>query len=111
MVGTDVNVYDIESVVDKIIQYIIGMTAFTYKFKRKDSAKTLVIISAVQIGSDRTIDAALLFQCFLVVSRSGDLSLEEVLTYELSPYPPALFKIRNILRKADKSLLDEEIGD
>jgi len=38
----------------------------------------------------------------IVVLKSGDLSLEEVLTYELSPYPPALFEARNILRTADK---------
>ena len=51
------------------------------------------------------------FQCFLVVSRSGDLSLEEVLTYELSPYPPALFETRNILRKADKPQLAQAIQE
>ena len=46
-----------------------------------------------------------------MVSRSGDLSLEEVLTYELSPYPPALFETRNILRKADKPQLAQAIRD
>ena len=44
-----------------------------------------------------------------MVSRSGDLSLEEVLTYELSPYPPALFETRKILRKADKPQLAQAI--
>ena len=45
------------------------------------------------------------------LSRSGDLSLEEVLTYELSTYPPALFEARNILRKADKPQLAQAIRD
>ena len=82
----------------------------------------------MKISPDRTIDPALLFQRFLVVSRSGDLSLEEVLTYEqaspiwclarqnptlypLAPYPPALFETRNILRKADKPQLAQTIRE
>ena len=65
----------------------------------------------MKISPDRTIDPALLFQRFLVVSRSVDLSLEEVLMYELSPYPPALFETRNILRKADKPQLAQTIRD
>jgi len=76
---------------------MIGKSAFTYKFKRKDRVQTLGNSSAVKIVPDQTIDPALLFHRFLEVSRSGDLSPEEVLTYELSPYPPALFETRNIL--------------
>ena len=109
--GPDVNVHAYESVGNKIIEDIVGKSAFTYKFKRKDRAQTLGNISAVKIAPDRTTDPALLFQRFLVVSRSGDLSLEEVLTYELSPYPPALFEARNILRKADKPQLAKAIRD
>ena len=82
--GPAVNVHEFESVGNKIIEDMIGKSAFTYKFKRKDRAQTLGNISAVKIAPDRTIDPALLFQRFLVVSRSGDLSLEEVLTYELT---------------------------
>ena len=107
--GPDVNIHDFESVGNKIIKDIFRKSAFTYKFKRKDTAKTLGNISAVKIAPDRTIDPALLFQRFLVVSRSGDLSLEEVLTYELSTYPTALFETRNILRKADKPQLAQAI--
>ena len=105
------DVHDFESVGNKIIEDIIRKSAFTYKFKRKDRTKTLGNISAVTIAPDRTIDPALLFQRFFVVSRSGDISLEEVLTYELSPYPPALFETRNILRKADKPQLPQAIRD
>ena len=109
--GPDVNVHDFESVGNKIIEDIIRKSTFTYKFKRKDICKTLGNISAVQIAPGRTIDPALLFQRFLVLSRSGDLSLEEVLTYELNPYPPALFETRNIPRKAAKLQLAQEIRD
>ena len=48
-------------------------------------------------------------QRFLVVSASGDISLSNVLGYELSPFPPALFETRDILRKADKSQLAHAI--
>ena len=74
------NVHDFESVANKIIEDMIGKSAFTYKFKRKDRAKTLGNMSTVNIAPDRTIDPALLFQRFLVVSRSRDLSLGEVLS-------------------------------
>lgn len=40
------------------------------------------------------VDPALLFQRFLVVPRSGYLSLEEVLTYGFSSYHPALIETR-----------------
>jgi len=53
----------------------------------EDLAKTLGNMSVVNIAPDHTIDPAVLFQRFLVVSRSGDLSLGEVLSYELSPFP------------------------
>ena len=69
----DVYVHDFESIGNKVIEEIIRKSVFTYKCKRKDRAKTLGNISAVKIAPDRTIDPALLFQRFLVVSRSGDL--------------------------------------
>ena len=101
--GPYVNVHDFESVANKIIEDMIGKSAFTYKFKRKDRAKTLGNMSAENIAPDRTTDPALLFQRFLVVSRSGDLSFGEVLSYELCPFPPALFEARNILRKSGQT--------
>ena len=110
--GPEVNVHDFESVRNKIIEDMLGKSPFTYKFMRKDRAQTLGNISAVKIAPDRTIDPTLLFQCFLMVSRSGDLSLAyDVLTYELSPYPPALFETRNILWKADTPQLAQAIQE
>ena len=51
---------------------------------------------AVKVAEDRTIDPALLFQRFLVVSQTGDLRLDEVMNYELCPYPMSLFEAKNI---------------
>jgi hypothetical protein len=70
----EVNDHDFESIGSNIIEYMIGESAFTYKFKRKDRAQSLGNISAVKIAPS-----------FLVVSRSRDLSLDEVLTFDLSP--------------------------
>jgi hypothetical protein len=71
--------------------------------------KTLATARAIKITEDRTIDIALLFQRFLVVSQSVYLNLSEVMEYELSPYPSALFEAKDRLRKPDKAHLVEAI--
>jgi len=40
-----------------------------------------------------------------VVSQTADLSLDEVMAYELSPYPPSLFEAKHLLRKPNKAQL------
>ena len=67
--------------------------------------------TSIKVAPDRTIDSALLFQHFLIVSQTGEPSLEEVMCYELSPFPPALFEAGNIFRKADKPQLAHAICD
>ena len=57
------------------------------------------------VTPDKVIGPALLFQRFLVVSQIKHyiiLSLEDVMGYELSPFPPALFEAINVFRKPDK---------
>jgi len=78
---------------------MIVQPAFTFSFSRKDEAKTVGETSAVKVARNRTIDSALLFRRFLVISKTEDI--EEVMSYELSPFPPALFEARNVLRKAN----------
>ncbi|KAH3736112.1 hypothetical protein DPMN_042674 [Dreissena polymorpha] len=63
------------------------------------------------MAKDRAIDPVLLFQRFLVVSKSGDLFLEDILSNELSPHPLALFEAKNILRKADKPQIIQSMRD
>ncbi len=70
---------------------MIGQPIFSFKFKRRDGAKTIGISSAVKVALDTKIDLGLLFQRFLVVSRTGSMCLEEVMTHELSAYKPAPF--------------------
>jgi len=78
------------TVAPKYMQKMTEQPAFAFSFFRKYKAKTLGETSAVKVAPDRTIDSALLFQCFLVpvISKTKDLSSKEVVSYELSPFPP-----------------------
>ena len=71
--------------VGKDIVRMTGMPVFSSSFKRKDKTKTLGNSSAVKAAPDRTTDSSLLFQRFLVVARTRDLSLEEVMIYKSIP--------------------------
>ena len=106
-----VNVDDHQKVGRQIIDKMEGQTIFTYASKRKDKVKTLGDSCSVNVSQDRSIDPALLFQRLLVISNAGDCSLEEVLEYELSPFPPALFEASYIMRKPEKTQLAKAIDD
>ena len=55
------------------VQELNGKAAFTCSFKRSLKAKILAFTSAVKVTGEQTIDPALLLQCVLVVSQSGDI--------------------------------------
>ena len=105
----DVNVQDLFIVGRDTVKQMEGQSVFSYLFKRKSKVKTLASARAIKVSDDRTNDPALLFQRFLVVSQIEDLCPEEVLKYELSPYPPSLFKAKYILQKSDKAQLLDAI--
>ena len=107
----DINVHEYEAVGNKIIERMIGQPVFSFSIKRTEKAKTLGNSNALQVAPHRTIDSSVLFQRFLVVSQIGDLSLEDVMSFELSPYPPSLFEDNKILRKADKPQLAQAVND
>ena len=107
----NVNVHEFDSVGSHIIKRMTEQPIFSITFKRSDKVVTLGSSSTVKVAADRTIEPSLLFQRFLVVSKTGDLSLEDVMGYELSPYPPSLFESKNILRKADKPQLAHAITE
>lgn len=106
----DVTVHDFRKLGEKIIETMIGQPVFSISFKRKDKAKTLGTTVSVKVAADRTIEPSLLFQRFLVVSKTGSLSLEDVMQYELSAFPPALFDAKKVLRKPDKPQLAHAIA-
>lgn len=105
----NVNVHHYQEVGNDILKKMHGQRAFSYSFKRRDSAKTLGSASAVKVSEDRSIDPALLFQRLLIVAQWGELSLLDTMEYELCPYPPALFESKDTLRKADKPALADAI--
>ena len=45
------------------------------------------------------------------MAKTDDLSLENVLDFQLSPYPPALFEATNVLRKPNKPQLAHAISE
>lgn len=107
----NVNVDLYREIGDKIVGNMIGKSVFDHKFKRKDKAITLGSNSSVKVTPDKVIDPALLFQRFLVISKSGDLLLEDVLNHELSQHPPSLFEAKHIPRKADKPQIANSIKE
>ena len=62
---------------------MIGQPVFSVSFQRKDKAKSLVSKVSVKVAHDQTIDLSLLFQRFLVMPKTADMSLEDVLKYKL----------------------------
>ena len=108
---TDVNVQDLFSAGKETVTHMEGQAIFSYTYKWKAKVKTLAASRTIKITEYQTIDPALLFQRFLVVSQPGELGFDEVLHYELSPHLPSLFEANNVLRKPDKARLLEVIRE
>ena len=102
---TNVNVQNLFIAGKDAVTSMEGQDVFSYSHKRTNAVETLASTKAVTVDKERGIDPAVLFQRYIVVSQSGDICLEEVMTYELSPYPPSLFEGKNLLRKPDKAPL------
>ena len=109
--GEDVDVHKYEKVGKGVMDRMLGQPVFPHSFKRKEKATTLGDGHALKIAPDRSIDPNLLFQRYIVVSRMGGVDLEEVMSYELSPFPPALFEGKHVLRRPDKASLAHAVTD
>ena len=92
-----------------IVQEMDGQSVFSYSHKRSLNAKTLASSKNVKVSADRSIDLALLFQRFLVVSQTRNLRLDDVMSYEQCLYTMSLFEGKGFLRQADKPQLAEVI--
>ena len=80
----------------KGIEKMIGNSVFTVSFSRKGKVKTIGYPSAVKVSTDRTIDPDLLFQRFLVVSNTGELSMDDILKHELNSTDEIIFRRSNV---------------
>ncbi|KAL5019525.1 hypothetical protein ScPMuIL_002417 [Solemya velum] len=80
------------------------------QFHTKRTSRAYGSESSVHWGREVTVDPQLLFQRLLIVANSSDCDLEEVLKFELSVYPAALFDKNGLLRQANKPQLSEAIA-
>ena len=87
----DVNVQNLFEIGKDIVQKMDGQSVFSYSHKLSLKAKTLASSKNLNVSADRSIDPALLFQRFLVVSQTGDLRLDDVMSYEICPYRTQIF--------------------
>ena len=100
-----VNVQDLFEIGRDIVQEMDGQSVFSYSHKQSLNAKTLASSKNVRVSADRSIDPALQFQRFLVDSQTGNLRINDVMSYELCLYPMSLFDGKGLLRQADKPQL------
>ncbi|KAL5005019.1 hypothetical protein ScPMuIL_018475 [Solemya velum] len=109
--STSCNPHMAEDVGKAILSKMEGQNAFQYSFKKKEQIEPMGQ-TAVSIGREKvTVDPQLLFHRLLIVANSSDCDLEEVLKFELSVYPAALFAKNGLLRQASKPQLSEAIAD
>ena len=84
---------------------MVGKTTFDYSFAGSEKAKTTTCASKVKTKNGTSIDPALVFQPFIYFTQTGDVSMIDVIGYELCPYPPALFESTILMLEADKPAL------
>ena len=100
MADDNVDVDEFCAVGQKCFDKLVGIPVFTYSFKRKDKAKTLGDSTAVKVTPGKSIDPAVLFQRLIVICKTGDFSLEDILKCELSSFSPAYFETNYVFRKS-----------
>jgi len=81
----DVNVQDLFEIGKDMVQKMDGQLVFSYSHKWSLKAKTLASSKNVKVSAGRSIDPALLFQRFLVVSQTGDLQGQLQTVYSECP--------------------------
>ena len=65
-----------------------GKNIFSISFKRSTKVRTLAASEKQSKIDHEAIDPALLFQRLLLVAKSRDLDVVDLLKYEMCSYPP-----------------------
>ena len=92
-----------------ILESMEGQPVFSYTFRKKDQAVTMVTQSTITIQGDQVqVDPQLLFQRLVAIGTKGD-ELENVFVHELCHYPPALFESVHQLRPTTKARLADAL--
>ena len=104
-IGKDaVNCEESEKLGEEIHKKLDGETMATATIKRKDQFKSLEsLINTVKIGdSSEIINPTILFTRLTAMAQREE-DVEKYFNYEMSPFPPSLFK-DGLMRKPDKPL-------
>ena len=109
-----VNVFDTKSIghtiLQTILQKMIGQSVFKYSYKRKDMAVTMKCKSSVEHnGEIIPIDNQLLIQRLSFVAARDHTKLKSALNYELTTLPASLFNKDGLMKSANKPALAEVI--
>lgn len=104
-VPATVNADSAEKVGSAILQSMEGKRIIDFVFKKKAQAITMDVKESVKVCSeDIHIDANLLFQRLITVgTRCSDL--RQLMSYELSSYPTAMFDSKTMMKTANKATL------
>lgn len=107
----DVNVDEIFTVGSYVLTELENKNVFECKMKRSDGVKTMSTKKhKIKLKDGNVhIDPALLFQRLLVLAKTDYVNIDNMITHELCPYPPAIFESPSMLRKSEKSQLVKAI--
>ena len=75
--------------------------AAQFIFRKKHQIKTMghkIVTDGVEVQ----VDPQVLFQRLLVIASNAEITLSEIMTFELSVYPPSLFTSNGLPRSATK---------
>ena len=98
-----VNVDSAETVGAAIIEAMDGLTVAKHKFSKKQQVTNLASSVYVSVEGEKIeIDPQQLYQRLLVAG-IGSIDIETLFQYELCSYPTSLFDEKLLMRRADKS--------
>lgn len=99
--GAEVNCHMAQEIGCKRVKEITGKEFGNVKFKRKDKVRGLATATVKVHNKQVVIDPLTIFQR-LCITKQSDTDLKNHFTYELAPYPMALFSEEG-MRKGNKS--------
>ncbi|KAG0713963.1 hypothetical protein GWK47_015044 [Chionoecetes opilio] len=103
------NPHEARKVGEAILDKMMGQNAFDFVFRRKEQIERMGLKQLVVDGEKLKIDPQLLFQRLLILANNSDYSLDDLLKYELSAQPTALFDKHGLLRQANKPQLADAL--
>jgi len=88
---------------------MMGKSAISYIFKRKEQAVTLATKSSIRVEGERVqVDPQLLFQRLVIACMNSD-GLGEIFKHEICSYPAAPFDTPFTLRAPQKATLADTV--